>query len=85
MSDQDVLDVIAEELASALQPLTAAFQSTDAMRDFLEELGWDFATVPAALDSLRAPVEQVYGLVNGTDEIGAGDIGALLDRGAGCL
>ncbi len=79
MSDQDVLDVIAEELASALQPLTAAFQSTDAMRDFLEELGWDFAVVPAALDGIRAPVEQVYGLVNGTDEIGAGDIGALLN------
>ena len=64
MADQrDTLTVIAEEIAFALQPLTAAFSSTGALRDFLEELGWDFATPPAAVEALRAPAEAVLALV----------------------
>jgi hypothetical protein len=59
MSDEeDTLDVLVEELALALDPLLAAFSSTEAFRDFLEELGWDFNTVPAALDTLRTPIDQ---------------------------
>ncbi|HEX8494997.1 MAG TPA: DUF6603 domain-containing protein [Pyrinomonadaceae bacterium] len=79
MAERDTIAVLAEELARALQPLTAAFTSPDALRDFLEELGWDFAAAPAALDSLRAPVEQAFALVDGTESITGAKIGQLLD------
>ncbi len=79
MDDRDILTVLAEEFGLALQPLTAAFSSPAALRDFLEDLGWDFAAVPAAIDSLRAPVEQVYNLINSAEEVGAADIGSLLN------
>jgi hypothetical protein len=56
--EEDTLDVLVEELGLALDPLIAAFDSSEAFRDFLEELGWDFAAVPGALDALRTPIGQ---------------------------
>lgn len=79
MSDRDILTVLSEELALALQPLTNGFCSPSALRDFLENLGWDFATAPAALDGLRTPIEQIYNLANNTEEVSAADIGSLLN------
>ena len=79
MSDRDILDVLAEELSVALQPLTAALTSQPAMRDFLEDLGWDYTAAPGALEALRAPAEQVFTLANGAGEVGAADVGRLLN------
>lgn len=79
MSNRDTLTVLAEELALTLQPLTTAFTSPEALRDFLEDLGWDFTGVPAALDGLRVPVEQVFNLADSSEEVSAADIGTLLD------
>ena len=56
--EEDTLDVLVEQLGFALDPLVAGFDSTEAFRDFLEELGWDFNAVPAALDALRGPIGQ---------------------------
>ncbi|HEX7571630.1 MAG TPA: hypothetical protein VF514_00950, partial [Bacteroidota bacterium] len=79
MSDRDILDVLAEELSVALQPLTAALTSQPAMRDFLEDLGWDYTAVPGALEALRAPAEQVFALANGAGGVGVADVGRLLN------
>lgn len=78
MSERDTVEVIAEELALALQPLTAALSSPAALRDFLEELGWDFPAPPAALNSLQAPAEQAFALATRGDGVGDADLTALL-------
>jgi hypothetical protein len=67
--EEDTLDVLVEQLGFALDPLVAAFDSPDAFRDFLEELGWDFNAVPASLDALRGPIGQASSGVQG--EIGS--------------
>ena len=74
----DTLTTLANQLSLALQPLDAAFDSPGALRDFLEDLGWDFDVAPAALDSLRAPVEQVFDLVSNPDGIDPGDIARVI-------
>ena len=79
MADRDTLAILAEELGFALEPLTTAFKSPASLRDFLEELGWDFAAVPAAIDALRVPVEQAVALVQG-DEVSAAQVPDLLNR-----
>src|SRR5512145_853130 len=63
--EEDTLDVLVEQLGFALDPLVAAFDSPDAFRDFLEELGWDFNAVPASLDALRGPIGQASSGVQG--------------------
>lgn len=73
MSNRDTLIVLAEQLALALQPLDAVLGSPDALRDFLEDLGWNFDVVPAALDSLRLPVQEAFGLVSKPDGMDAAD------------
>src|SRR5262245_60004327 len=66
--------MLADELALVLQPLKAAFDSPGSLRDFLEELGWDFDVAPAAIGSLQTPVENVFALVSDADGIDAADI-----------
>jgi hypothetical protein len=68
--EEDTLDVLVEQLGFALDPLVAAFASTEAFRDFLDELGWDLNAVPAALDALRTPITQANS--GAQAEIGAG-------------
>jgi hypothetical protein len=46
------------------------------MRNFLEELGWDFDTPPSALDSVRPDTETVTSLVDG-GEVESSEIPAL--------
>lgn len=79
MASDDVLELLAEELSLALQPLVAAFASPDALRDFLETLGWDFPAAPDAVVALGAPLQTLYDLVNGTDAVPAGQQQSLLD------
>jgi len=78
MDDRDTLTVLAEELALALQPLEAAFDSAGAFRDFLEDLGWDFNAAPSALDTLRAPVQEAFELISNPDGIDAADVARLI-------
>src|SRR5262245_6684676 len=70
--------MLADELALALDPLHEAFESTGALRDFLEDLGWDFDAAPAAIDRLRTPVEQVFAILSEPDGIDAGDVARML-------
>lgn len=79
MAQRDTLTDIAEQLALAMQPLTNAASSPGAFRDFLEILGWNFAAVPGALNSLRAPADQAFALASGTDSVGTAELGRLLD------
>ena len=70
--------MLADEVAIALQPLHSAFESAGALRDFLEDLGWDFDVAPAAIDRLRTPVEQVFAILNDPDGIDASDVPRIL-------
>jgi hypothetical protein len=70
--------MLADQLAIALQPLHSAFESAGALRDFLEELGWDFDVAPTAIDRLRTPVEQVFAILNDPDGVDASDVPRLL-------
>ncbi len=77
MAAQDTLAALAEQLAKAVQPLEAAFSSPDALRDFLEDLGWDLSSVPASLNAIQAPVQQVGGLASGQSELADGALQQL--------
>lgn len=79
MAERDTLADIAEQLAFALQPLTQAVSSPAALRDFLEELGWDFAAAPAALNGLQAPAQQAHELAFSTEQVDTAAIGSLLN------
>lgn len=79
MAERDTLAILAEEFALALRPLTVAAASPDAFRDFLEDLGWDFAAVPAALNSIRAPAEQAHAVAGNVEAVDVAEIGRLLD------
>ena len=70
--------MLADELAIALQPLEWALESPGSLRDFLEDLGWNFDAAPGAVDGLRAPVDAVFALASGEDGIDAGDVAAVI-------
>ena len=70
--------MLADELAIALHPLHSAFESGAALRDFLEEFGWDFDVAPAAIDRLRTPVEQLFTILNDPDGVGVTDVARIL-------
>src|SRR5262245_41063588 len=70
--------MLADELAVALQPLRAAFDSPGALRDFLEDLGWDFDVAPAAVEGLLTPVQQLFALVGDPDGIDALDVAQVV-------
>ena len=63
MAARDTLAFFGEELAFALDPLVGALERPEAYRDFLEDFGWDFDTVPPALDGLRTAVQAAAALV----------------------
>ena len=67
MADEDVLSELAAQLGLALQPLVDATSSPSALNTFLRRLGWDLDPAPAALTALRAPVSQVFNLLEGDD------------------
>jgi hypothetical protein len=71
--------MLAEELALTLQPLNTALASPEALRDFLEDLGWDFDAAPPAIDALRVPVQQVFALVGDPDGLDAVDVARVID------
>lgn len=70
--------MLVEELAVALQPLHAALESPGSLRDFLEDLGWDFDAAPEAVASLRGPVEEVFALAGDPDGIDAADVARVV-------
>src|SRR5918994_3052879 len=70
--------MLADELATALHPLHEALGSAGALRDFLEDLGWDFDVAPVAIDRLRTPVEQVFAILNDPDGVDASDVARIL-------
>ena len=70
--------MLADQLAIALQPLHSAIESAGALRDFLEDLGWDFEVAPAAIDRLRTPVEQVFAILNDPDGVDTSDVPRIL-------
>lgn len=75
---KDTLVVIAEELGKALQPLEAAASSPGALRDFLEELGWNVAVVPNSISALKAPVTQATQLGTGNTAVSADSVQQLI-------
>ncbi|MFQ5636635.1 MAG: DUF6603 domain-containing protein [bacterium] len=80
VDERDTIAVIGEELAFAFGPLTSAFASPAALRDFLEEFGWDFAAPPVGLDNLRVAAGQALDLVEASDSLDAGQITQLLEQ-----
>ena len=84
MSDQDTIAVIATEIGSALQPVGSAFRSPQSFSAFMESLGWNFNAVPAALNSLTAPAEQISAILQ-NGEVESGEIPQLLAAIAGFI
>ncbi len=78
MEEKDTLVVIAEELGKALQPLESAATTPAALRDFLEDLGWNLTTVPASITALKAPVEQAARLGTGNTEVSSDSVQQLI-------
>ncbi len=79
MADRDALTVLAEELGLALQPLVDATSSPAGLHDFLLDLGWELSPMPAVVEALSAPAEQVYNLVNGSQTAAGVDIASLVN------
>jgi hypothetical protein len=78
MPDRGTLEILAEEFAAALEPLTSAFAVPGGARDLLETLGWDFAAAPAAVEALQTSAGQAASLVR--EEVPAGQLPNLLNR-----
>jgi hypothetical protein len=78
MNNRSTLTLLAEEIALAFQPLVAALESPATLRDFLEELGWDFTAAPTALNALKLPAENIYNLVNQSLDLNPDEIIALM-------
>src|SRR5688572_11601518 len=79
MASRDTIAVIAEELALAFQPLQAALSSPGALLDFLADLGWDFATPPAELNSLGPAIGHPLSLATTADTMNPAQIAQLID------
>lgn len=78
METKDTLVVIAEELGKAMQPLVSASGSPAALRDFLEELGWDLAAVPASINALKGPAELATRMGAENEGLGSGDVQQMI-------
>jgi hypothetical protein len=78
MADRDTLAILAGEVGLAVQPLAAALVSPGAFRDFLEDLGWSFDTVPDGLNALSGPVSTLVNLV-GDGQVDPSEIQPLLN------
>lgn len=61
--ERNTIEIIAEQLLLALEPLTSSLVSQDALKDFLADLGWDFSSIPAALNGLQAPMIQTQSAI----------------------
>lgn len=72
--EQNTLDLLAEQLLLAIEPLAVGFSHPDATRYLLAEMGWDFNAIPAALTALQAPAEQAYELINNDQDPDQSDI-----------
>jgi hypothetical protein len=78
METKDTLVVIAEELGKALQPLVNASGSPGALRDFLENLGWDLAAVPSSISALKGPAELATRLGTDNEGVGSDDVQQMI-------
>jgi uncharacterized protein DUF6603 len=78
MDARDTLSALARQIALAFQPLADAFSSAGALRDFLEEFGWDFTAVPPPLDAVRAPVQDLYALADRPEGLNEGDVAQVV-------
>ena len=65
MSDQDTISTLGTEIGSAFEPLALAFRSPAGFSALMERMGWQFDSVPAALNSIRPPAESVAAVIQG--------------------
>src|SRR5215471_10327091 len=65
MSDQDTISSLGSEIGSAFEPLALAFQSPAGFSALMERMGWQFDSIPAALNSIRAPAESIGSIIQG--------------------
>ena len=77
MDARDTLSALARQIALAFQPLADAFSSAGALRDFLEEFGWDFTAVPPPLDAVP-PVQDLYALADRPEGLNEGDVAQVV-------
>jgi hypothetical protein len=63
VSDQNTVGTLATEIGSAFLEAGAVFRNDDVFAAFMYGLGWDFAGVPAALNSVAAPANQIATLL----------------------
>ncbi len=63
MSDQNTIGTIATEIGSAFLEAGPIFHSDNAFAALAYELGWDLSAIPAALNGLAAPADQIATLL----------------------
>src|SRR6056297_2615974 len=79
MEDQrNTIEVIAEQFLLAMEPLTTSFDSEEAFKDFLADLGWDFSSVPTALNNLQAPLTQTLSAISQEGAFEASDVQEII-------
>src|SRR5438105_10178210 len=63
MSDQDTISSLGAEIGSAFEPLALAFRSPEGFSGLMERMGWQFNSIPAALNSIRTPAESIAAII----------------------
>jgi hypothetical protein len=59
MANDDTLATLAAQLPLAFQPFASAMQTDPGYLDLLKDFGWDYATLPTPLTTLRTPFSSV--------------------------
>jgi len=84
VATQDIVTDLAQQLALAFLRLGAALETPEGKSDLLRELGWDFPTAPAELDTLVAPVAAITAFAD-LEELTDEQIPELLAAAAGAF
>ena len=77
MGEKDTIAALAEEIASALKPLSEAIASQENFTVFMLELGWDMRELPEPIRNLVLPLQTIGDILE-SGEINASNVGSLI-------
>lgn len=77
MAARDTIDALAEEVGSALLPLTEALASPENFQAFAVELGWELGSAPPSVQTLGGPAATIASVLEGGD-VDASTVAAVI-------
>ena len=77
MAEKDTVTFLAEQIASAFEPLSEAIVSPGRFTAFMFELGWDMRDVPEPIRSLAVPLQNIRDILE-SGEINASNVASLI-------